>query len=449
MKGHHPARATAVITGLFLAGLVSGSAAGVAAVARAQDPYEGLELFARALTTIQNDYVEEVDTKALVDAAIDGMVDSLDEHSHWLSTSQMRSLQEDTDGAYDGIGVEVKAAEDGVVITKILPGSPALREGLSAGDRILKVNGKDLAGLSIRSVHEEFEGPRGTEAVLTVVRTGWTGPKEIPTLRDEVHVPAVEGAFLAPGLAYIRLVQFQNEAAKETEEELGKLLIKAPIQGLILDLRDNTGGLLDEAVGVTDLFLDEGPIVSTRGRTEAPKDFEATPGGLDPTVPIVVLVNGLSASASEIVAAALQDAGRARLVGTRTYGKGSVQSLYRNPDDSALKLTIARYYTRSGKTIDDHEGRIPEVEVPFEVAGPARDLEDRLARSELPSDEKAAMLELLAKVAHDPHTPATIAWDTPATERLKSDPQMEAALAELSALVAGARDGSGRAPGKP
>lgn len=436
MERTPPARATLMVTSLFLGGLLAGALTGVAAVARAQDPYAHLDLFARVLTTIERDYVDEVTPDELVNAAIDGMVDHLDRQSRWLSADQLRSLQQDTEGATTSLGVEIAADDAGITITRVLPGSPALRDGLAPGDRILELDGKPLAGLDVTAVRSAMEGPRGEGAVLTVIRDGWEQPQQIETQRDRVHVPSVEGAQLG-GAAYVRLMQFQEGAAYELEQEFERLAKRAggarKLDGLVLDLRDNPGGLLTEAVAVSDLFLDEGVIVSTRGRldTEPSEAHLARPGGFGPDLPVVVLINGMSASASEIVAAALQETGRGTLVGEQTWGKGTVQQVYRpnHQDQTALKLTVGRYYTPSGAPVADRDGRRPDIEIPSPRRPTATQaLKDHVETLEIGSDDRAELVALIEQLPEEDAEPMPIAWDLSPRERAEQDPQLKAAL---------------------
>jgi carboxyl-terminal processing protease len=250
------------------------------------------------------------------------------------------------------------------------------------------------------------------------------------TVRDRVVTPAVAAERLDSGVGYVRLYQFQDDAAESLLETIRELSATAPLTGLVLDLRDNPGGLLDEAVEVSDLFLDDGVIVSTRGRSDGEEEHLATRGGVAPELPVVVLVNGLSASAAEIVAGALQDTERAALVGTHTYGKGSVQVLYENRDESALRLTTSRYYTPSGAPVAPEQGRMPEhrVELPGSP-DPAEALRERIAALEVDAGEREALLELVEALstAEEPEEPL-VPWEGTVAERRQLDPQLDFAL---------------------
>lgn len=429
-------RATGAVFVLFLTGLAAGAFTGATAVSRVRDPYEAVDLLVRVYSTIERGYVEEIDPDTLVSAAIEGMVDALDEHSRWMSADEYAALMDDSEGGYDGIGVQLHAAEEGVRVARVLPGSPASRDGIALGDLILAVDGQEVGAAPIDEVTDWLRGPRGAPTELTIVRTGEEEPRVVRTIRDRVRAPIAHAARIGE-VAYVRLSQFQEGAGEELASRLDDLLApdQPPPRGLILDLRDNQGGLLREAVAVADLFLEEGPIVSTRGRLpEENGVHEATAGAIDPDLDMVVLVNGLTASASEIVAGALQDTGRAVLVGTRTYGKGSVQTIYENRDHSALKLTIGQYFTPSGQPVAAHEGRSPDVWVDYPVPeGPRSRLRARLEGLAVDDAEREHLLALVDAIpGRDPASMPLIPWDEPLADRLPSDPQLLEALALLN-----------------
>ncbi len=438
MKSDSPARATLIVTGLFMGGMLAGTLAANQAVARAQDPYASLDVFVKVLNVIEEDYVDEVEEEKLIDAAITGMVSELDAQSRWLSADQFQNLQDETEGTTTGIGIEFEKGKNGFQVTNVLQGSPALRDGVEAGDRILEINGKALADLDNDDVVQRFNGPRGEETVLTILRDGWSEPREVRTVHDKIHVPSVESALIEGSLAYVRLVQFQEGSGREVRVAFENMADDAggiaKIDGLILDLRDNPGGLLTEAVAVSDLFLHEGTIVSTRARgsigAAVSDEHVATSEGLPPDLRVVCVVNGMSASASEIVAGALQDTGRGVLVGETTYGKGTVQQLYKHvqPDRAALKLTIGTYYTPSGEPVAAHEGRPPDHEVLY----PRRrtvveELKKRIGDVELSEEDRASLQEVADKIVVPAPGPLPIPWETPASERFPNDPQLQKA----------------------
>jgi carboxyl-terminal processing protease len=424
---HTSAKATSLVFTLFATGVLGGAWAGAAAMDRAQDPYGPLDTLVRVMSVIETAYVDEISTSELVSAAIDGMIARLDRHSDWLTAPEVAELQADTRGEATGIGVEFSSGADGAVVTRVLPGSPAAREGIAPGDRIMEVDGAKV-GQEVQAVEAALLGVRGDVARIKVMRTGWTEPATVEATRDVVHVPSVEIGRI-DGVLYARVIQFQKGTGFELKTGLAREL--APSDAVILDLRDNPGGLLDEAVQIADLFLDEGTIVSTWGRLESERTTHpATPGGLPADVPVWVLTNGWTASAAEIVAGALQDTRRATVVGTRTYGKGSVQTVFQHRDGSALKLTIGKYYTPSGTPVADREGRRPDVEVPWPVSSsPRSKLEARLAALDSPA-EREELLALLAKIPDDtPTRRPPIPWDEPIVDRPGHDPQLAAALA--------------------
>ncbi|MCA9488856.1 MAG: S41 family peptidase [Myxococcales bacterium] len=432
MKRRSAQQAFVMTSGLFLVGIVCGALAGRAAVARAQDPYARIELFARVLATIQRDYVEPVDTDRLVDAAIRGMMRELDNQSRWLDPDQLQALRDETAGTKTGFGIEVARTDEGVAVVAVLPDSPAARSGLSEGDRILSIDGQPLAGLDLEQIDARFDGDRGERAVLEVLREGWDHPQELQTERDKVRRETVHGELLPENVAYVRLSQFQDGVAADIEAEVRHLGEKAggvsELSGLILDLRDDPGGLLTEAIAVCDLFLDEGVIVSTRLRTPGDEVHLATPGGLPQSLDVVVVVNGMSASASEIVAGALQDTGRGILVGERTYGKGTVQEVYQHTPDTALKLTIGRYYTPSGQPVAAETGRLPDHVVTYPRESTTKTaLQEALAEATLSGDDRKRLLALVDELPDQKAPRPDIPWDRPARDRLDEDPQLAAA----------------------
>ncbi len=450
MEADSPSRGAVVVSGLVMSGMLCGALTGQAALARAHDPYAQLDLFARVFTTVQKDYVDEVPPARLVEGAIAGMLETLDPQSRWLSARQLQELQDDAAGTTTGIGVSVRRTENGVEVVEVLPDSPALRDGLAPGDRILAVDGTPLAALSARELPGLFEGLDGQATSLTILRPGALEPVVITTVRASVERPAVEAERLGT-VIYARIDHFQSGVADDLSD-LVEARGPGTATGLVLDLRDNPGGLLSEAVAVSDLFLDDGVIVATRARPDSVMDLEehrASRGGFRADLPVVVLVNGLSASASEIVASALQDTGRATLVGETTYGKGSVQKVYTHLDPStpdaeaALKLTVGWYTTPSGQPVAAHEGRTPDVVVRFpREAGPKKRvldaieaLSEQIRSGSMEADAQQeldarvdALRRLASDLPDDPNYRADLPWDLPLTERVPRDPQLQKAL---------------------
>ncbi len=423
-----PTRATLLVGGLFLAGLFAGALTGTAAADRATDPYAGLDLFARVLTLAEDKFVDEIEHEVLVEAAVRGIMEELDDHSRYLDADEYAAFKDDTNGNYEGIGVEVRRIPEGVLVSRVLPGGPAERDGLLAQDRIIAVDGHDLAGATLDEVASKLKGPRGDAVTVTVVREGWDDPRDIDTVRDRIHTPAVSGEKLG-NISYIRLISFQDDSAKAVEKEYRAHAKEGDIKGLVLDLRDNPGGLLDQAVAVTDLFIDTGRIVSTRSRVEGEQTFDATVGGISTELPLVVLINGMSASASEIVAGAIQDRDRGALVGTHSYGKGSVQTLFENRDSTAVKLTVGRYYTPSGEAVTTKEGRKPDHEVPYPTEPTKLDLlNTAIAELQVPQEQRDELLALTDSFKERGERDVLIEWDKSAAERLLDDPQLRLAF---------------------
>ena len=305
MKHTSPTRATLMVVSLFITGLLCGALTGVAAVARAQDPYSHLELFARVLTTIERNYVDEVNSDELVEAAIEGMVDHLDSQSRWLSARQLTSLKDETLGNSTGLGVEVHWMNDQLTLTQVYAGSSAKRQGLQVGDVLTSINDQPLSGIPIGEIRGMLTGERGSSAKIKFERPEQDAPIEVTATMDEVETSSVSSERLDQ-VVYARITQFQKGTGTELRLALDRQL-KAiggakNCEGIILDVRDNPGGLLAEAVAVSDLFLNEGAIVYTQDRDgQDRRSHDATPGGVSDSVPVVVLVNGMSASASEIV----------------------------------------------------------------------------------------------------------------------------------------------------
>ena len=326
--------------------------------------YKMLELFGDVLDTVERQYVTEVDDKKLIEAAIDGMLTSLDPHSGYLNPESFDDMRDQTRGEYGGLGIEV-TSEDGVVkVISPMDGTPAFRAGVKAGDFITAVNGGSVLGLSVNDAVKQMRGKPGEPVTLTIAREK-TDPFDVKLIR-EVIKPKSATAKLEGDYGYLRVSAFNEKTTDEAEAAIADLRAKNPkMKGLILDLRNNPGGLLDQAVGISDLFLDGGEIVSQRGRD--PRDVErynARAGDATGGLPVVVLINSGSASAAEIVAGALQDRKRAELVGLTSFGKGSVQTVIplRGGMDGALKLTTARYYTPAGRSIQK-TGIQPDLEV--------------------------------------------------------------------------------------
>lgn len=328
-------------------------------------PLEDLQTFTEVFSRIKRDYVEDVSDEALLRNAIRGMVTGLDPHSSYLDPTEYKDIQSGTRGQFGGLGIEV-SMEDGLIrVIAPIDGTPAERAGIEPGDLIIRLDGKPVKGMSLQEAVENMRGEPGTSIVLTVVRDTDDRPIEVTIERDIIRVESVRARMLDDRFGYLRITQFQNRTGEDVQQAIERLRDEADgqLRGLVLDLRNNPGGVLDAAVEVSDVFLTDGRIVRTEGRVErAEMGFSATPNDMLAGAPLVVLVNGGSASASEIVAGALQDHRRAVIMGRATFGKGSVQSILPLPDGAALKLTTARYYTPSGRSIQA-EGIEPDVRV--------------------------------------------------------------------------------------
>ncbi len=312
-----------------------------------------IQAFTRAFETIRQAYVEPVTDKQLMQSAIRGMLSGLDPHSEFLDKSELQDLSEDTSGTYSGLGIEVAQANHQLVIVTPIDGGPAKRAGIVAGDVIVAIDGTPVQPDAIDASIKQLRGPIGSKIVLTVLHPDGDKPVDIPLVRERIRVTSVTTRVLEPGYAYIRISEFQQDTADELTRALGKLQKDhGPLRGAVLDLRSNPGGLLTSAVGVADDFLNGGLIVSTRGRLpQSDLKFNATPGDLLNGAPMVVLVDNGTASAAEIVTGALKDNHRALVMGRRTFGKGSVQTILPLGNGDAVKLTTARYYTPDGTSI--------------------------------------------------------------------------------------------------
>ena len=317
--------------------------------------YEQLDLFGDIFERIRAQYVEEVDETALIEAAINGMLTSLDPHSSYLSPDAAADMRIQTSGEFGGLGIEVTQEEGWIKVVSPMDGTPADAAGILSGDFITQVDGESLLGLTLDQAVDLMRGPVGSEIILTIVREGETEPFEVSIIRDTIKLTAVRARTEGDAVV-LRIATFSGQTYDDLvsgfEAQIEEAGGKEIVSGVILDLRNNPGGLLDQAIYVSDAFLDAGEIVSTRGRNAADGDrYNATPGDITDGMPIVVLINGGSASASEIVSGALQDHRRAIVVGTKSFGKGSVQTVMPLRDDGAMRLTTARYYTPSGRSI--------------------------------------------------------------------------------------------------
>ncbi|MBJ6373626.1 S41 family peptidase [Sedimentitalea arenosa] len=412
----------------FVMAALGGTVAGIVATTQIAGPllaqestksgsvYEQLDLFGDIFERIRAQYVEEVDASELIEAAIDGMLTSLDPHSSYLSPDDAEQMRVQTRGEFGGLGIEVTQEDGFVKVVSPIDGTPADEAGMEAGDFITHVDGESLLGLTLDKAVEMMRGPVGSEIIITVVREGETEPFDVSIIRDTIKLTAVRTRTEGESVV-LRITTFNDQTMPNLESGLKEQIEAAggidSINGIVLDLRNNPGGLLTQAIKVSDAFLEKGEIVSTRGRNvEDGERFNATAGDLAEGKPIVVLINGGSASASEIVAGALQDHRRAVVVGTKSFGKGSVQTVMPLRGDGAMRLTTARYYTPSGRSIQAlgvspdivvaQPRRTPATEEEEEASAAARtrseaDLRGRLNNDSLSEDEVRQIEEDRAK----------------------------------------------------
>ena len=331
-----------------------------------EETYKGLKVFSDVIDLVEKNYVDEVDTKKLIEEAIQGMVGSLDPHSTLLPPEVFKELQIDTHGEFTGIGIHVTMRNNLVTVISPIEGTPAYRAGIKAGDKIVKVDGEVTEDL--RDAVKRMRGPKGTKVVLTIIREGEPKPLEFTLVRDLIPIQSVKATLLQPGYGYIWVTNFRDNTTEDLVSALEEFESgETPLKGLVLDLRDNPGGILNQAIQVSDLFLEKGEILSIKGRlSQHTKVFKAHPDEVKRRYPLVVLINGGSASASEIVAGALQDHKRGLILGTTSFGKGSVQTVESLRDGYGLKFTIARYYTPSGRSIQA-KGVEPDIVVQHEI----------------------------------------------------------------------------------
>lgn len=364
---YNPARLLLIAALLLLvwSGL-TGAALAVPAEENQPSPYQEIQLLTDILSLIQKSYVEDVDLHDLVQGAIKGMTDSLDPHSAFMPPEVFREMKIDTQGEFGGLGIEITLRDGQLTIVAPIADTPAARAELQSGDQIVRIDGKPTKNLSIMEAVKLMRGPAGSPLTLSIMRDAFDKPRDYEIVREIIQIKSVRARLLDASIGYVRLVQFQERTAEDLDAALAGLHSETggELAGLILDLRNNPGGLLDQAVKVSDRFLSGGLIVYTEGREEDSRmRFSAHQQGTEPDYPMVVLVDEGSASASEIVAGALQDHRRAVVLGTQSFGKGSVQTIIPMSDGSGLRLTTARYFTPHGTSIQAR-GITPDILVP-------------------------------------------------------------------------------------
>ena len=393
MKKFALAAATGSVLGLLATTQIAGPLIAQEAD-RNTSVYEQLDLFGDIFERIRAQYVEEVDSAKLIEAAINGMLTSLDPHSSYLSPDDANDMRVQTRGEFGGLGIEVTQQDGWVKVVSPMDGTPADAAGIQSGDLITAVDGESLMGFTLDEAVDLMRGPVGSEIVITVVREGVSEPFDVPIIRDTIKLTAVRVRQEGDSII-LRITTFNDQTFSNLAEGLAKQIEEAggidKVNGVIVDLRNNPGGLLNQAVFVADAFLDEGEIVSTRGRNpEDGERFNATAGDLTSGLPIVVLINGGSASASEIVAGALQDHRRAIVIGTKSFGKGSVQTVMPLRGDGAMRLTTARYYTPSGRSIQAL-GIQPDIIVQQPVAHPNDETESTTSQFRSEADLRGSL----------------------------------------------------------
>lgn len=369
-------RNIAISIGVVLVSLLAWNYSTVTATT--QDTYESLEAFSKVLNLVQENYVEEVDSQKAIEGAIKGMLFTLDPHSSYMKPDDFKELQVETQGSFTGIGIEITMKDNILTVVSPIEGTPAFAKGLKAGDKIVKIGDEQTQDLSLMEAVKRLRGPKGSEVTISIHRKGWADLKEITLIRDIIPIHSVKSKILEPGYPYIRINNFQAQTTTDFKKALTDLEKEGKIKGLVIDLRNNPGGLLDQSVKIADIFIDDGVIVSTKGRIKEQNSvFYAHGNGNKYKFPLVVLVNEGSASASEIVAGALQDHKKAVIIGAQTFGKGSVQTIIPMDSGAGLRLTTARYYTPSGRSIQA-TGITPDITVasPTSMPGENDDKED-------------------------------------------------------------------------
>jgi carboxyl-terminal processing protease len=378
-------RAALVVAGISVLAAVFCVGSMKTSAAQGSGDYESIELFTDVLSIVKKSYVEEVDTKKLIYGAINGMLASLDPHSSFMSPDTFKEMKIETRGSFGGIGIEISIKDGMLIIIAPIEDTPAYRAGIKAGDHIIKIDDKFTKDMTIMDAVKRMRGVKGTKVVLTIMREGLDKPKDFPLVRDIIQVKSVKYKTLDNGYGYLRISQFQEKTDDDLVKALAALRSESggKLLGLVLDLRNDPGGLLDQAVRVAEHFIDENElIVYTEGREkDSQMRFTSRKTDKEPHYPIVVLINSGSASASEIVAGALQDHKRAVIMGTQSFGKGSVQTIIPLTDNSGLRLTTARYYTPSGRSIQA-KGITPDIAV---------------EQKELPVAEKKDMMHIREK----------------------------------------------------
>ena len=358
--------------------------------------YKDIKTFNEVFDMVRKNYVDEVEPQVLIQGAINGMIKALDPHSVFMTADMYKELEVETQGRFGGVGIEITLAKDVLTVVSPIEDTPAYNAGVKSGDQIIKIDGKSTKDITIMEAVKKLRGPKDTKVTITIVRENMAKPKDIVLTRAIIQIKSVKSKTFEDHIGYIRIASFHEKTADDLRKALKDVSDKLqPLKGLVLDLRNDPGGLLIQAIEVSDMFLKSGVIVSTRGRTKTMESkMNAKDDGNEVTCPIIVLVNEGTASAAEIVAGALQDNGRALIVGTHTFGKASVQTVIPLGDGSALKLTTARYYTPNGRSIQA-EGIIPDILVKFQKRAEDADngLDERIREKDLKGHIKPSTVD--------------------------------------------------------
>lgn len=406
---------------------------GAATLSIADDSkFDSLKRFSQVLDMVERYYVRDTPRKDLINGAIKGMLQGLDPHSTFMNPEEYKEMQETTSGEFFGVGVEISMENGQVTVVTPIEDTPGFRAGLQPGDVIISINGQPTQELSLQDVVSRIRGPKGSEVELSILHSESKTPQTVRIVRDAIPLISVKSKELENGYYWVRITRFSERTTQELMEALKEASRKGSVKGIVLDLRNNPGGLLDQAVSVADAFLKEGTIVSIRGRKDSSvREYQARNQKTDVTAPLVVLVNAGSASASEIVAGALRDQKRALIVGERTFGKGSVQNIIPLSDGSGLKITVALYYTPNGSSIQA-EGVVPDLEIPFE---PVRADDKKAPRQMLREKDLSRHLETNATRADSkkPALPGKNRVDD-VKEQLERDNQLRMALQFVKSL---------------
>ncbi|MDR0355657.1 MAG: S41 family peptidase [Deltaproteobacteria bacterium] len=429
------------VSGFFCALLLtvlSFSGGPVQAASSDYEIYEGFKTLARIFYEVNVKFVEEPNSSEMVTGAVRGMLNTLDAHSSYLTPEEMNEFQQESSGSFTGVGMELSSKDSNITVVAPIEDTPASRAGLLSGDQIISIDDKNVQDLSLNEVVKLIRGPKGTKVTITVHRPAVKKILTFSLIRDFIPLRSVRSEILSPGIGYVSISNFQAETANDVEKAVGDLSKTSPLTGLVLDLRNDPGGLLDQAIKVSGLFIGAAPVVNTKGRTpDQNMEYSSDQRAILPfNCPIVVLVNEGSASASEIVAGALQDYGRGTILGAKTFGKGSVQSIVRMPDGSGLRLTTARFFTPSGRPIQT-EGIIPDVEVPSLLPAnykPVREIDlerHLLGANEKPGESADAVVEESAEETEETVMPTKSFREMTLAERLEVDKQLSQALEML------------------